>query len=133
MIRGVNVDADSVQGRLEGFLGARVKHLVANAGRVGVPCNENEFGSRATVYRLEIQVDESVAAVVVGKLLAKVLVGLGALSLLLNDNGFLVFDLVNVVAELFALLELERVERQRNLVVYDYASGLRECEKAIVV
>ena len=116
-IRGVDVNTNSVQCRLQGFLGSRVKHLVADAGRIRVPCNEDELGGGSSVRGLVLEIDQTVAAVVVGKLGAKVFVGLGLFALGFNDNGLFVFNLVNVIAQLFALSKFERVEGSGDFVV----------------
>jgi hypothetical protein len=110
LIGGVNVDADAVECGLEGFLGSTVEHFGAHVGCVGIPGNKDEFGGGSAVVRFEFQIDESVAAVVFGQVGDEIVVGPVAGSLLLDDNGLLVFNLVNVVTELLALLELESVE-----------------------
>ena len=117
MIRRVDVNADTVQSGLEGFFGSRVQHLVTNAGRVGVPSYQDQFGGGSSIDRLKIQVDESVAAIVVRQFAAKVFVCLGLVSLGVNDNRLLVLNLVNVIAQLLALAQLEGIEGSGHFVI----------------
>jgi len=123
------VNADTRQSRFQGFLRSRVQHFVANRGRVGVPRQEHEFGSGPAVLRGEFEINESVAAVVLRKRLAKVFVGFGAFALGVNDNGFLVYNFVNIIAEFFALLQLEGVEGIGNLVVDCDTGGLKRVDR----
>jgi hypothetical protein len=118
MVCRVNMDTNSIQGRLEGFLGARVQHLVAHSGRIGIPGNKDELARGPIVYRFEIQVNDSVAAIVVRQFTAKVLVCLFACALLVNDNRLFVFNLVHVVSQLLALLQFKVIKGVGHLVGY---------------
>lgn len=133
MIRGIDMNAHSIQGRLAGFLGTRVQHFVANAGRVWIPGNENELARWPAIDRFEIQINHPVSAIVFGKFRDKIFVRLGALALFINDNGFLVLNLVDIVTELFALLQLELVESAGHFVVDYYSSALKEWAEWVVV
>ena len=121
-IRGVDVDTNTVQGSLESLLGPRVKHLAADRSSVGIPSNQNQLGGGSSIRGGKVQIDQSVAAVIVGKGTAKVIKSLGTLTLIGNDNSLLVLDRVNDVTELFALLQLEIVEG-RNDVVGNFHTG----------
>lgn len=116
------MNTDSVQGRLEGFLGARVEHLVSNRGRVWVPRDENELGGWSAIVRRKLHVYKSVPTVILRQITAKILIGLRLVSLSINHNLGLVFDLVNVVAKLLTLSELERLKGSGYFVV-NYDSG----------
>ena len=91
-IRAVEVDADSIEGRLEGFLGSRVHHFVSNLGIIGDPANEDELGGGSSVGGFKVEVDEGVGALSVFQLIAEIVVGglLGSLSG--NANGGIVLD-----------------------------------------
>ena len=121
-VRGVNVDTDTVQGGLEGLLGPRVKHLAADTGSVGVPGNQHQLGGGSSVRGGKVQIDQSVAAVVVGKGSAKVIKSFGTFTLIGNDDGLLVFNRKDNESKLFALLQLEIV-KQRNDVVGNFHTG----------
>lgn len=126
MISRVDVNAHTRQGGLESLLGSAVKHFGTNVGRVGVPGNEDELAGGSSIVRLKVQIDQSVTTIVIRELGAKVLVGLGTSALVFNDNGLLVLDLVDVVAKLLALLELEGVEGRGDFVVDNDTGGLEE-------
>ena len=126
MIGRVDVNAHTRQGGLESLLGSAVKHFGTNVGRVRVPGNEDELAGGSSIVRLKVQIDQSVTTIVIRKLGAKVLVGLGTSALVFNDNGLLVLDLVDVVAKLLALLELEGVEGRGDFVVDNDTGGLEE-------
>lgn len=132
MVRGIDMNAHPIQGRLERFLAATVKHLVANAGRVGVPGNKDELGSGPVIDRLEIQVNDAVSTVIFRHFGYKVFVRGIASALFVNDNGFLVFNLVRVKTKFFALLQLELLKRAGHFVRYNYTCRLclvnSECE-----
>ena len=120
MVRGIDVNANPVQRRLYRLLASGVKHLGPNAGGVGIPRDEDELGGGTAVVGLELQIDEAVAAVVLGKLRAEVVVGLVDWPSLLDLDRFLVLGhYVDEVSELVGtLLELEVVEGFDYLVVY---------------
>jgi hypothetical protein len=56
MIRRVDMNPNSIQGRLEGFLGARVQHLVAHSSSIGIPGKIHELAVGLSVYRFEFQI-----------------------------------------------------------------------------
>lgn len=112
------MDTDSVQGSLEGFLGSSVEHFGADTGGVGCPGDEYQLGGGSSVRGGKVEVNESVAAVVVGECGAKVVKGFGPLTLFFDDNGLLVFNGVDNVTELFALLQLEIVKGGNDVVGY---------------
>lgn len=109
------MDADPIQGGLEGLLGSRVKHLAADGGRVRIPRDEDQFGGGTAIRRGEVQVDESVTAVIVGERATEIFEGLTTFTLFRDNNCLLVLDRKDDVTELFPLLQLEIVEGRRDL------------------
>lgn len=118
------MNTNATQSGLESFLTARVQHLVANTGRVRVPGDKDQLAGGPSIFRLKFQIHETVATVVFGKLFAKVFVGLGAISLAVNDNGLLVFDDVSDVTQFLALLQFEALEERGDFVVYNNSGRL---------
>jgi hypothetical protein len=118
MVGGVNMNTNSVQGRLEGFLGARVQHLVAHSSGIGIPGKHNELARGPVVDGFELQIDDSVTAIIFRQFTAKVLVCLVACALLVNDNRLFVFNLVHNVAQLLALLQFKVIKGVTHLVAY---------------
>jgi hypothetical protein len=116
MISCVDVDAYSVERSLDGLFGPTVKHLWFDAGIVGIPGDQHQLGGRTSVSSFEFQVDQSVTWLVLRQLRAKIFVCLRPLSLLFNHNGFLIFNLVNVVSKLLSLSQLEILEGRVDLV-----------------
>ena len=123
VVGGVDVDADAVQGGLDGLLAAGVEHLGPDRRSVGIPADEHKLGGRTAVVGFELQIDEAVAAVVLGELGAEVVVGLFDGAALLDLDGLLVLghDVDEVPELVGALLELEVVEGLDDLVVYYYS------------
>lgn len=116
------MDGHTIQYSLQSFLGSRIQHFVANAGSVRVPGDEDKFGGRSAVVCGEVNVHQSVAAVVLRKLSTKVIIRLGLLSFLINDDLRLVFYLVHIVTQLLALTQLEGLERRGDVII-DNDSG----------
>lgn len=119
MVCGVNMNTNSVQGRLKGFLGARVQHLVAHRSRIRIPRKHDELARGPVVNCFKFQINDSVTAIVVGQFTAKVFVCLVACALLVNDNRLFVFNLVHNVAQLFALLQFKVIKGVGHLVAYN--------------
>ena len=126
MICGIDMDTNSIECGLECFLGSGIQHFVANIGRIRIPRNENEFGRGPPIIGLEIEIDESVTTIIIRHVGTKVLVGFGAIALLVNDNGLFVFNLVNIIAQFLSLLQLELVESGGHFVVDNYSNRLIE-------
>ncbi len=122
MIRGIDVDADSVQGRLEGFFRARVKHFVANAAGIGVPRDKHQFAGRSSIIGSEIKIDQTVTAVIIRKIRTKVVIGFALLTRLLGHDRLLILDLVDNVLQLLSLSKFERIERGSDFVGDYYSS-----------
>lgn len=123
-VGAVDVDTNTVQSRLEGLLGSRVKHLVTDAGRIGVPGDKDQLGGGSAIGRGKLQVNQAVTAVVIRKTIAKVVKCLGSLALVGDLNGFLVLNLVQHVTKLLALLQLEIGKGRGDLVRYFHSSRL---------
>jgi hypothetical protein len=111
------MNTDTGQGRLEGFLAARVEHLVANGGGIGIPREEDQFTRGSSVIGRKFQINQSITTIVFGQGGAKILVRGRARTLAFNDNGFLVLNHVNVITQLFALLQFERIEQIAHFLV----------------
>jgi hypothetical protein len=116
-VRGIDVNTDSGQGRLEGFLAARIEHLVANGSRIGIPREQHQLARGSAVIGTKFQVNESVATIVFGQGGAKIVVRGRARALAFNDNRLLVLNHVNVITQLFALLQFERIEQIAHVLV----------------
>lgn len=123
------MNSNTIQRRLECFLATRVQHFVFNTGRIGIPSNQHQLARRPSVGHCKFQIDETVTAIIIGQGRAKVIVGLAAFSLAVNDNRLLVLNLVHVVAQFFALTQLEQVERIGYFVIYNNACRLRDVNK----
>lgn len=127
---GVDVDSNSVQGGLDGLLGAGVKHLASDRGSVRAPGDENQLGGRAAIVGSELQIYQSVAAVIIRHILAEVFVSGIALSVFVDLNSLLVNDLVDVVTVLESRrLDLEAFKGSGNVVCANYTCGLRKAKK----
>ena len=96
----VDVDSNSVQGGLDGLLGSRVKHLVSDGGGVRVPGDENQLGGRASILGSELQIYQSVTAVIIRHIFAEVFESGITFSVFVDLNLFLVYNLVDVVTVL---------------------------------
>jgi hypothetical protein len=116
-VRGIDMNTHAGQRRLEGFLAARIEHFVANGGGIGIPREQNQFGRGSAVIGAKLQVNEAVTTIVFGQGGAKIIVRGRTRTLAFNDNGFLVLNHVNVVTQLFALLQFERIEQIAHFLV----------------
>jgi len=125
LVRGVDVDRNAVQSGFDGLLRAGVQHFVPDARRVGIPRNEHQLGRRPAVVRFEVQIDQTVAAIVLGELGAEIVVRFVLVAFPGDDDLRLVLDFVNVVPELLSLVQFERGKRRRDFVVYGNSSRLR--------
>jgi len=122
---GIDVDANPGNGGLHGLLGAAVKHFAADAGRIRVPCQQDQLGGWASVLGGEVQIDETVTSLIFGEFRRKVLVGLVPFAGFFDLDGLLVLDLVDVVPELVAFrLQFELLEGFGHFVIGDDSCGL---------
>ena len=126
----VDMNTHPRQGSLDGFLGSTVQHFIANRGGVRIPSNKDQLGGWTAIIRVELQVDQAVAAVIVRQVRAEIFVCLTAITRLLNLDCLLVLDLVNVVAELkSSRLKLEPLEGVCNFVIDDDTGSLSHAKR----
>ena len=103
MIGCVDVDSYTVERSLDGLFGPTVKHLCPDTSIVRVPGDENKLGRITAVGCLELQIHQAVTRLIFWQVTTEVLISFRPISLLLNDDGCLVLDLVDVVSKLFSL------------------------------
>ena len=126
MVSGVDMDAHSRQNRLDCLFGSTVKHLGTDTGGIRIPRNKDELARRTIIICLEFQINQTITAVIIWKLPAKVIVGSFSWSLLFNDDPLFVFNDKDEITKLeVSSLELEFIERERYLVVDYNSSGLK--------
>ena len=102
------MDTNSVEGGLDGLLRRTVKHFLHDRSGIGVPCDENKLGGRASVLTLELQVDDTVSGLVVRESIAKVLESGVTFTLLVDFDNLLVLNDISVVTK--GLRHLEFLE-----------------------
>jgi hypothetical protein len=124
MVCRVNMNTNPIQGRLEGFLGARVKHFASDIGRIRIPGNKDKLAGRPIIDRRKGQINDSVTTIILRHFFAKVFVGHIACTLLVNDNRLFVFNLVDNVAKFFTLLQFKVIKGGTHLVGYNNSCGL---------
>jgi hypothetical protein len=88
------VNANSHQHALECLLRSRIEHLGPHGCRIGTPRYEDQFGCRTAIIRFKFQIDEAVATVIFRQFGYEIVVGGLAGTLLFNDDGLLVGDVV---------------------------------------
>lgn len=119
------MDSYSIQRTLNGLLGSTVQHFITNGSAIRIPGNKHEFGGGTSVIRHEFKIDQTIAAIVFGKIRAKVIKGLFASTRLFNLDSLLVYNFVNIVSKLESSgLEFESLKGGGNFVVYNNTGGL---------
>ena len=116
-ICAVYVNTDTVEGTFNGFLGATVQHFITNGASIGVPGDKHQLGGRTAIIRTEFQIDQTVAALIVWKVVTEVIICSLSFSTLFNLDCLFVYNLVNVVTVLeTCCLDLETLEGRSNFI-----------------
>ena len=107
----VYVDTDTVEGTFDGFLGTTVKHFITNGSSVRVPGDENQLRGGTAVIGSEIQIDQTITALIVREVVTEVIIGSTTFGILFDLDRLFVYNLVNVVTVLESFsLDLETLE-----------------------
>lgn len=107
-ISGLNFIVKTIEFPFQPVLSCSIKHLCSDFGYVGTPCNEEDLAFLTVLVGDEIEVIDSVSAVILGEGGSEIIVTLGRSSGLFNDNLFsFLVDLEHHVAMDLLSLQLQ--------------------------